>query len=133
MNSGLFVDTSAWFAFANRKDPDHAAVRDILRRYDDRLVTSNFVFDETVTLARYRLGHHVAEKIGESLLDANVARLIRATSEDEHRAWELFCKRPDQSYSYTDCLSFEMMKRLKVTTAATLDDDFVHEGFEVLP
>ena len=25
----LFVDTSAWFAYANRKDPDHAAVREV--------------------------------------------------------------------------------------------------------
>lgn len=133
MSSDLFVDTSAWFAFVNRKDPDHAAVREVLTGHGDRLVTSNFVFDETVTLARYRLGHHVAAKIGESLLDANVVRLIRATSDDELRAWDLFCKRPDQPYSFTDCLSFEMMKRLKIATVAALDEDFVREGFQVLP
>ena len=133
MNANLFVDTSAWFAFANRSDPDHDSVREVLTRFEGRLFTSNFVFDETVTLARYRLGHHVAAKIGDSLLDGNVVRLIRATADDELRAWELFRKRPDQRYSYTDCLSFEFMKRLEVTRAAALDDDFVREGFEVLP
>lgn len=75
----------------------------------------------------------MATKIGDSLLDGNVVRLIRATADDELRAWELFRKRPDQPYSYTDCLSFELMKRLEVTRAAALDDDFVREGFEVLP
>lgn len=133
MSSDLFVDTSAWFALANRSDPDHDAVRETLTHHDDRLVTSNFVFDETVTLARYRPGHHAAEKIGDSLLDANVVRLVRATSDDELRAWELFRKRSDQPYSYTDCVSFEMMRRLKLTSAAALGEDFVREGFEVLP
>ena len=50
-----FVDTSAWFAYANRHDPDHQRIRTVLQTFQGRLVTSNFIFDETVTLCLYRL------------------------------------------------------------------------------
>ena len=53
----LFIDTSAWFAFANRKDPEHTRVCETLRAFPGRLVTSNFIFDETISLCLYRLGH----------------------------------------------------------------------------
>ena len=33
-----FVDTSAWFAYANRHDPDHIRIRNVLRTFQGRLV-----------------------------------------------------------------------------------------------
>ena len=32
-----FVDTSAWFAYANRHDPDHTRIRNVLRTFQGRL------------------------------------------------------------------------------------------------
>lgn len=129
----LFVDTSAWFAFVNRADPAHVAVRRLLETHEGHLVTSNFVFDETVTLCRVRLGHRVARKVGDILLSRSVVELTRATVEDEATAWELFCERPDKAYSFTDCVCFVMMRRLRIAAAAAVDEDFRREGFETLP
>ena len=133
MNDLLFVDTSAWFALANRQDPDHRAVRDLLNSGHGRLVTSNFVFDETVTLCCYRLGHNVASRVGEGIRRGSVADLARATTHDEATAWDLFRERADKQYSFTDCVSFVMMKRLGIERVAAFDDDFRREGFVVLP
>ena len=129
----LFVDTSAWFAHVNRSDPDHAAVRDVLRRFGGRLVTSNFVFDETITLIAMRSGHTAAGKVGATLLDARVVDLIRITAADERQAWKLFLDRPDKTYSYTDCTSFVLMRRLGIGSAAALDEDFAREGLRAVP
>jgi len=129
----LFVDTSAWFAYANRKDPDHSAVGEAFRASSGRVTTSNFIFDETVSLCRYRLGHSVASRIGSVLLDDGAVDLIRVTPEDEQMAWGLFCQRPDQRYSFTDCTSFVLMRRLGINTALALDDDFRIEGLHVVP
>jgi uncharacterized protein len=129
----VFVDTSGWFAFANRRDPDHRTIRDAIRAHDGRLVTSNYVLDEIVTLARYRLGHAPAMKIGRVLLDPEAVDLVRITVEDELAAWTLFEDRSDQEYSFTDCTSFALMRRLGMTSAIAADDDFEREGFEVLP
>ena len=129
----LFVDTSAWFAYANRKDTQHERVSKILRMFPGRLVTSNFVFDETISLCLYRLGHHAARAIGWVLMDPDEVDMIRVTIEDERAAWELFCNRPDQDYSFTDCTSFTLMRRLGLNTALALDADFSAEAFTVIP
>jgi predicted nucleic acid-binding protein len=129
----LFADTSAWFALVNRSDPDHDLVRAVFEEFGGRIVTSNFVFDEAVTLCLYRLGHDAALRVGSALKDPSVVDLIRTTPRDEALAWEIFAARPDKRYSFTDCTSFAMMRRLGIRWAAALDDDFKREGFEVLP
>jgi hypothetical protein len=129
----LFVDTSAWFAYANRKDRDHASVSAAVTGFDGRLVTSNFVFDETLSLCLYRLGHAAAERVGAVLLDPDSVDLIRITPEDEQMAWTLFRNRSDQRYSFTDCSSFALMRRLGIDAALALDEDFRAEGFRVMP
>lgn len=129
----LFVDTSAWFAFANRADPDHQAVAALLDAFKGRLVTSNFVFDETVTLCLYRLGRPAAGRVGQALRDSSQVDLMRVAPEDETIGWRLFRERRDKQYSFTDCTSFALMRRLGLKTAAALDDDFAGEGFEQLP
>ena len=129
----LFVDTSAWFAYANRKDPDHSAVRKAFRNSAGRITTSNFIFDETISLCAYRLGHAAAAKVGPVLLDTGTVDLIRVTPEDEQAAWTLFCHRLDQRYSFTDCTSFALMRRLGIGTALALDEDFRIEGLQVVP
>ena len=96
-------DTSAWYALVNRRDPDHATVRTALETFSGRLVTSNFVFDETVTLCRYRLGHDPAIRVGDRLRAGTLADVVRATAADEVAAWALFHARVDKTYSFTDC------------------------------
>lgn len=129
----LFVDTSAWFAFVNRMDPDHTVVRAVLNGFEGRLTTSNFVFDETVSLCRYRLGFKAAERVGNVLLDRDTVDLMRISPEDEQNAWVLFRDRADQQYSFTDCTSFVLMRRLGILHALALDEDFRIEGFDVAP
>lgn len=42
-------------------------------------------------------------------------------------------QRPDKTYSFADCTSFAVMRRLGLTSAITLDSDFACEGFEAIP
>ncbi|MBW2263358.1 MAG: PIN domain-containing protein, partial [Deltaproteobacteria bacterium] len=126
----VFVDTSIWFAAAFAEDPDHERVRSTLTG-GDRLVTSNFVMDETITICAGKLGHRVAARVGELLLDTDEVDLVRLTAADELEAWKLFLERPDKRYSFTDCTSIVLMRRLGIEVALALDDDFRQAGFEV--
>lgn len=129
----IFVDTSAWLGFANRNDADHRRVKRAFAGFPGRLVTSDFVFDETVTLCSSRLGHAFARLVGDALQDADTVDLVRISADDETRAWALFAERGDKRYSFTDCTSFVLMRRLGITQAVSLDADFAREGFVVLP
>jgi predicted nucleic acid-binding protein len=129
----VFVDTSAWFAYVNAGDPDHDRVRSLLDEPPGRLVTSTYVFDESVTLTQARLGHRRAIAVGRVLLDPAVVALVHVGPADEKAAWTLFEQRSDKPYSFTDCTSFVVMRRERITTAIALDVHFAQEGFTVLP
>ena len=129
----VFVDTGAWYALIDAKDPDHSAVAACLGQHGGRLATSNFVFDETVTLLRYRLGHRSARACGEALLAGGIAPVFRVTPADEARAWEIFARYRDKGFSFTDCTSFALMKRLGIASAVALDEDFRAFGILCLP
>lgn len=129
----VFVDTAGWYAYARGDDPAHAAVSDALELWEGRLVTSNFVFDELITLVERRLGHKAASDLGRALRGGAVAELVRATGDDEEEAWKVFVRHGDKGWSYTDCVSFAMMRRLGLETAVTTDRHFAQAGFTVEP
>ncbi|MGA9750191.1 MAG: PIN domain-containing protein [Acidobacteriota bacterium] len=129
----LFVDTSAWYALANGKARRHAEVKKTLAAWEGRLCTTDYIFDELVTLVRYRVGHKPAVTVGEALREGGVCLLVAVEPQDIHAAWEHFAREADQRYSFTDCTSFAVMRRLKLTTAAALDEDFARAGFVVVP
>lgn len=130
---GLFVDTGAWFAYVNADDPDHQRVREFLDHSPGRLVTTTYVFDEAITLTLARLGHRRALLVGRTLLDPDVVEMIHVSPSDEKTAWNLFEKRSDKFYSFTDCTSFVVMRRRKLNVAIALDSHFSQEGFQVFP
>jgi predicted nucleic acid-binding protein len=129
----VFVDTSGWYAYARGDDPAHDGACRALEQWEGRLVTSDYVFDETVTLSRARLGPAAALKIGAALLDPGVVDLVRLLPEDFDDAWELFRKGKDKEWSFTDCTSFAVMRRLRLHAAVATDRHFRQAGFETLP
>ena len=50
----LFVDTGAWFAAFVTNDPDHPAASAWLDANREPLVTSDYIFDELMTLFKVR-------------------------------------------------------------------------------
>jgi hypothetical protein len=129
----VFVDTSAWYAYVRANDPDHARVEAPLEAPGRLLVTSNFVFDELVTLVRLRLGHSTAVRVGKTLREGDRLELIRILPEDEERAWSLVTGRKDKNYSFTDCTSFALMRRLGIETAVATDRHSRQAGFRQEP
>jgi predicted nucleic acid-binding protein len=129
----VFVDTSAWYALIDGAEAEHAGIVAALGAHHDRLVTSDYVFDEALTLARYQLGWDVACKLGRELRSGEAARIVSVTATDVGHAWDIFASHSDRRLSFTDCTSFALMKRLRLDTAITLDGDFRQAGYRVLP
>ncbi len=130
---GIFVDTSAWYTLVDSREPEHEAVVRFLRGNTIPLVTSNFVLDETLTLLKDRLGVRTAIEFGMKVRSSTLCTLHRITPELEDAAWEIFCRYTDKKWSFTDCTSFVLMKRLRLNEAFALDADFAQMGFQVRP
>ena len=125
----IFVDTGGWYALADADDQHHEAVRGWLIQNALPLLTTDYVFDETVTLIRRRRGHREAVQFGEKLRSSTLAQITPVTVEDREAAWEIFKKFRDQKFSFTDCTSFAVMKRLGLSQVLTVDKHFRVMGF----
>ena len=129
----LFVDTSAWYDLLFSGAPRHQAIVDLTRRPDARFVTSTYVLDELVSLLLARSGYPAAVRAGAQIRTAAEVTVEHPDAAEELRAWALFLERPDKTYTLTDCLSFVMMRRLKIDTALATDEHFRQEGFSTVP
>ncbi len=118
----LFVDTSAWYAAADRSDRSHKAATSVLAQ-QEILVTTDHVLVETWLLVHHRLGRNAAERFWEGLR-SGVAEIENVGSADLAAAWAIGESFPDQDFSIVDRTSFAVMQRLGLRRVATLDDDF---------
>lgn len=129
----VFVDTAFFKALADPKDDFHLQAIKILEQIEKesvRLVTTNFVLDETITLIRVRCGLERVKKFREILAGLASFKIYRILIKDEEKAWDWFWN--DWSHlSFTDCVSFAVMKRLGIDRAATFDRHFVKAGFKI--
>lgn len=132
--SVIFADTGAWYAYVDTSDAHHIAAVQFINTLTEPLVTSSYIFDETVTLIRMHLGHHIAVQFGARLRHEKIAKLLRITDSDEQKAWDIFERHQDKQFSFTDCTSFALMERLGIDTAFAFDRHFRQYGkFIVVP
>jgi predicted nucleic acid-binding protein len=131
----VFVDTGAWLALHDKHDQFHQQAIEAKNRIEKNkieLVTSDFIFDESVTFIRYRVSHTAAVLFGSSLLRSSIVSMVSIDRDLLHQAFEIFRKYHDQDFSLTDCTSFAVMKRLKITSSFGYDSHFSQMGFALL-
>ena len=134
----LFVDTSVWYAAADRGDRWNGRAKELLSA-GEPLLTSDHVLLETWTLLRHRLSRTAAEAFWSGLR-RGVARLESVGDADLHIAWTIGQDFPDQDFSLADRTSFAVMLRLGVHRVTAFDDHFAvfrfgpgrRQAFEVL-
>jgi uncharacterized protein len=118
----LFVDTSMWYAAADRSDASNSRAKAILSA-GEPLVTTDHILVETWTLIRHRMGRRPAERFWEGLRHG-AATVEPVGTADLDSAWEMGKSYRDQDFSIVDRTSFAVMGRLGIERAASLDDDF---------
>jgi predicted nucleic acid-binding protein len=130
MTAEYFVDTGGFYALIDRKDPDHRLSSSFFSSVSaHQLVTTNYIFDEVITLTRAHLGHRIAAKLGHEMKSKRAGHLIFVDQKIEENAWKLFLDRADKPYSFTDCVSFAFCRARGIAKALSVDRHFVQEGF----
>jgi uncharacterized protein len=124
----VFVDTGAWFASFVPNDPDHASAWAWLDANHEPLVTSDYVFDELMTLFKVRGEFDRAMVVGEQIRQRQIAELVAITSGDLDSTWRVFSQFRDKDWSFTDCTSLVVMQRLEITKAFSFDRHFRQFG-----
>lgn len=134
--SKLFLDMGYLIALESSDDQHHDEAISHWRKLSQslpELATTSYVFDEVVTFFNSRGRHAKSVEIGQMLLESPSVDLVYVDRPLFREAWRYFREHSDKAYSFTDCVSFVAMGRLKIVTALTFDHHFVQAGFERLP
>lgn len=134
-NPEVFVDTSGLYALVEKNDAHHTAARNAvekLLRAGRKLVLTDYIVDETITLAKARSGKRVAMRVLELLEKSAGIRIEWIGSSRFEETKTFFRKHADHGYSFTDCTSFVVMNELGLTQALTTDKHFPEAGFQRL-
>lgn len=133
--SDVFVDTSGLYALVDKKDANFEAAKDEVgkvTRAGQRLVVTDYIIDEAVTLAKARSGARVALRILDLIEQSVGIRVERIDLGRFDEAKAFFRRHADHDYSFTDCSSFVLMRELGLGQALTSDRHFSEAGFEAL-
>jgi predicted nucleic acid-binding protein len=132
----IFIDTGAFVARYVARDQHHRNAQSACTKLSTRkwkCYTSNFVLDETFTLLARRSSYSFAADRARAIMTSNLLTILRPSHEDELKALAYFEKLADQRVSFTDCVSFVLMKAHRIERAFTFDRHFRAAGFERWP
>jgi uncharacterized protein len=133
----IFLDTGFVIALESADDQNHPAAIRFWQEFqsDDSvpLVTTSYVLDEVATFFNARGFHAKAMEACGGLMNSPSVLLVHVDEDLFHESWRYFSRHRDKRYSLTDCVSFVVMKRMKLKSALTFDQHFVQAGFERKP
>jgi predicted nucleic acid-binding protein len=134
--SPLFVDTGYLLALELANDQNHSIAKQHWQSLCDALpplITTSYVFDETVTFFNSRGYHAKAVEVGNNLLHSPSVQLIQVDETLFREGWTILQHYQDKRYSLTDCISCVLMRQLGINTALAFDRHFMQAGFRLLP
>ncbi len=136
MKNRVFLDTGGLVAMTVSAEERHLLACEVFEKLEKNgceLYTTDHVMEEVVTWLRCRGKYEVIE-IFQFLHNLYVTDLnvIEAGRERFSNALILMHKFRDHQFSMTDCLSFVVMKELKIKDVFTTDKHFTIAGFNNL-
>ncbi len=132
----IFVDTGAFLARYLEKDGHHRDAVSGFQRIEEAglpVATSSHVLDEVITLLGRWAGHRFAAERARTIFASRALRILRPDEGDEVAALTEFERFADQRVSYTDALSFVLMRKEKIREAFSFDRHFPLAGFALWP
>ena len=96
-------------------------------------LTSDCVLDEAITLTRLTLNCGKALELADAVLSSKFVRVVYVGKDVFTSALETFRQRDGKEWSFTDCVSFALMKSEEVKAVFAFDPHFEQAGFGTIP
>lgn len=121
----IFIDSSAFIAYFVSSDINHDKAGELFNEITEKeLVTSQEIIDETLNWLTRKVSKKITYEVGNLLLNEDITRILQTLKEDKINALETIKRYSDHNLSFTDAISFTVIKRLKIKDIFSLDKDF---------
>lgn len=134
-NTEVFLDSAYVVALAQSTDAHHSPAVEMSKQLVTHRVlsvtTGAVLLEIGNALARVK-SREAAIRFITHLQNSPAVEIIPLTKDLLAAGWELFRQRPDKDWSWTDCISFVVMKERGLKQALTSDGHFEQAGFVAL-
>lgn len=131
MPESVFVDTGYILVLVNENDQHHAEALALSEQFDGHpAVVTDAVLLE-IGNALSRMDRAAAVQIIQDLREAPGVTVMNLTPKLFESAFDLYRRHTDKQWGLVDCLSFVVMRQMKLTTALAFDQHFPQAGFVV--
>jgi hypothetical protein len=128
----VFLDTGFFVAFHNSRDVNHERaveiMEELLKDEHGSIFTSEYVFDEAVTVALMRTGRHdLAVDLGNFILGMDHPKFVTILPIEKEifsSTWSTFISYSKQGLSFTDCSSIALIRKLRIKNIVSFDSGF---------
>ncbi len=121
---GVFIDSSVFVAYYNERDLHYKASVELIKKCVEgdfgELFTSDYVFDEAVTVTLVKTSLAKAIELGNYLLNSEVV-VLKVDKDAFNVAWERF---KSVEMSFTDCTNIAVMRLHGIDKILTIDRGF---------
>jgi uncharacterized protein len=123
-----FLDTSFVIALLRRRERHHTEAVAIWADAGS-LVTTQAVVGEVWTFLRRREHFDAALVAVDALQRSGHVAIIETEADVHAAAWSWLRRHDEHPYSFVDAVSFEVMRRRRISEALAFDDDFTRAGY----
>ena len=128
----LFADSWYYIALLLKSDQAHADVIAFTKNLDAKVFTTAWVLTEVANmLSAPRFRSEFLSLLDDLEMNQNVV-VVGPDRQIFRQGIELYRSRADKEWSLTDCISFVVMSREKLTDVLTNDRHFEQAGFKTL-
>jgi predicted nucleic acid-binding protein len=136
----IFLDTWAFKAYIDIEEYKHNEVANYIEnlwKNKEKIVTTDYIIDETITLLSSKLSFEKVIKFIEILeisINKGFIHMVRIASEDFDESIKMRIKYKDKpKISFTDFTSMVIMKRYNINDIVTQDKHFKDVGIGFNP
>ncbi len=124
----IFIDSSAFLALEDESDQYHAEAlqfrEQVLRKRRYEVITSSYILNETLTLIRFKISIKASIDFSKKIRMSEVVKMVQVSRELEEKALDIFERYDDKDFSFTDCVSFVIMREMGIKEAFAFDQHF---------
>ena len=128
----VFADAFYYLAMVNPRDQAHRRARNLAERLREPVLTTTWVLTEVGDALASPPLRPIFHDLMQEIWADEQTEIVQATDTLFRRGISLFTRRPDKSWSLTDCISFVVMTDRGLTQALTGDHHFTQAGFQAL-
>lgn len=127
--TAVFADSHHFIALLNPRDADHALAKTAQATLRQPIVTTEYILIEVAAAFSSPAYRSRFLQLVDRLNTNPDVTVVPSSHPLFVEGFDLYRRRPDKSWSLTDCISFVVMMRDGITDALTGDRHFEQAGF----